>query len=593
MFGLFDARSSKLLDTSIATGAAQRPFWTFLDVIPNVTLVIVLALGARGGRPGQAHAWARLVAFITLMLSLVWPVSALGFLLSMAQEAMTAADRIAEIFDAENEIADGDAEPRRRARPAQLRRCRLPLTRTPTATCCTTSTCDLAPGETVALVGATGSGKTALTTLVPRLYDVTAGPDHHRRRRRPRPPAGPAAPDRRDRVRGPDPVLDVGAGEPDPRPAGRHRRRDRRGDRGRPGRVRLRPAVGPGHPDRRAGPEPVRRAAAAARAGPRGARPGRRCWCSTTPSPRWTSTPRRWSRRRCAGAAAASPAIVVAHRASTVLLADRVALLSGGTIAHVGTHSELLATVPEYRDLLAEDAREGLDVLTASAEVDATIFEEPEDRASRDGTGRGRRAAQRAARGRVARGRRRERRRARAAGDGVPAPAQPRPARRPAAAVPARCIWVLVAVVVLENAARLGHARCWSARGIDLRHAAAAWRAGRRACAARDRRADARSRSSLQAVSRIVLPARRPAGSARTCCSSCAAGCSPTSSGSTSPFHERYTSGRVIVPADQRHRRDRRAAGERLRRAGHRRADHGRRRRADAHPRPAARRWSA
>ncbi len=47
--------------------------------------------------------------------------------------------------------------------------------------------------------------------------------------------------------------------------------------------------------------------------------------------------------------------IVVAHRASTVLLADRVALLSGGTITHVGTHAELLATVPEYRALLSAE----------------------------------------------------------------------------------------------------------------------------------------------------------------------------------------------------------------------------------------------
>ena len=47
--------------------------------------------------------------------------------------------------------------------------------------------------------------------------------------------------------------------------------------------------------------------------------------------------------------------IVVAHRASTVLLADRVAMLVDGTIAHVGTHAELLATVPEYRDLLSAD----------------------------------------------------------------------------------------------------------------------------------------------------------------------------------------------------------------------------------------------
>jgi ATP-binding cassette subfamily B protein len=48
--------------------------------------------------------------------------------------------------------------------------------------------------------------------------------------------------------------------------------------------------------------------------------------------------------------------IVVAHRASTVLLADKVALLQDGTITHVGDHSDLLATVPVYRELLAADA---------------------------------------------------------------------------------------------------------------------------------------------------------------------------------------------------------------------------------------------
>ena len=47
--------------------------------------------------------------------------------------------------------------------------------------------------------------------------------------------------------------------------------------------------------------------------------------------------------------------LVVAHRASTVLLADRVALLEHGTITHVGTHRDLLERVPAYRDLLAAD----------------------------------------------------------------------------------------------------------------------------------------------------------------------------------------------------------------------------------------------
>ena len=48
--------------------------------------------------------------------------------------------------------------------------------------------------------------------------------------------------------------------------------------------------------------------------------------------------------------------LVVAHRASTVLLADRVALLQDGTITHVGDHRVLLADVPAYRELLAADA---------------------------------------------------------------------------------------------------------------------------------------------------------------------------------------------------------------------------------------------
>ena len=56
-----------------------------------------------------------------------------------------------------------------------------------------------------------------------------------------------------------------------------------------------------------------------------------------------------------------STALIVAHRPSTVLLADRVALLADGVIAAVGTHSELLATEPRYRDLMSSDQLAGSD----------------------------------------------------------------------------------------------------------------------------------------------------------------------------------------------------------------------------------------
>ena len=73
--------------------------------------------------------------------------------------------------------------------------------------------------------------------------------------------------------------------------------------------------------------------------------------------------------------------VVVANRASTVLLADRVALLQHGTITHVGTHAELLAQVPEYRYLLAAD-----DELDDGAERECEWSDErwPEDRTSMD-----------------------------------------------------------------------------------------------------------------------------------------------------------------------------------------------------------------
>jgi ATP-binding cassette, subfamily B, bacterial len=82
--------------------------------------------------------------------------------------------------------------------------------------------------------------------------------------------------------------------------------------------------------------------------------------------------------------------IVVAHRASTVLLADKVALLQGGTITHVGTHRELLATVPAYRNLLAADAEDPSLVDASSVTRGPMVPDEPADElATSDGSSAG------------------------------------------------------------------------------------------------------------------------------------------------------------------------------------------------------------
>lgn len=84
-------------------------FWTLLEIIPNLTLILVLGFGAYAAGHGYVT-MGTLVAFITMMLSLVWPIASLGFLLSMTQESFTAANRIAEIFDAPRDITDGPRE---------------------------------------------------------------------------------------------------------------------------------------------------------------------------------------------------------------------------------------------------------------------------------------------------------------------------------------------------------------------------------------------------------------------------------------------------------------------------------------------------
>ncbi|WP_264000460.1 ABC transporter ATP-binding protein [Mycolicibacillus trivialis] len=173
VYDRFDAQAVDLYDMELRKVAAKARFWTLLEVIPNLTLIVVLGLGAyAAGR--DLVTLGTLVAFITLMLSLVWPIASLGFLLSMTQESMTAANRVTEIFDAPVEITDG---PRRDVRPGG----RLELVdvgfRFPDSNQWVLRhvTLTVEAGQTLALVGATGSGKTVLVGLLSRLYDVTEG----------------------------------------------------------------------------------------------------------------------------------------------------------------------------------------------------------------------------------------------------------------------------------------------------------------------------------------------------------------------------------------------------------------------------------
>lgn len=352
VYDRFDRQLTDLYDTQVRRVSVSAKFWTLLEVIPNLTLIVVLGFGAYAAGHGYVT-MGTLVAFITMMLSLVWPIASLGFLLSMTQESFTAANRIAEIFDAPREITDGPHHDTPRGGRLELVDVGF---RFPDSDDWSLRHVNLTvePGETVALVGATGSGKSVLASLLSRLYDVTEGSiriDGRDIREL-------SLPALRDAVATAfeDPTLfsmsvaeNLRLGRPDADEA------------------QLAEAVEvaaaqfvydlPFGLDTRIGEQGMSLSG--------GQRQRLSLARAILAAPKilvlddtlsaldvHTEAIVEEALRRVLHAVTG---IVVAHRASTVLLADKVALLEGGTITHVGTHAELLADVPEYRYLLAAD----------------------------------------------------------------------------------------------------------------------------------------------------------------------------------------------------------------------------------------------
>ncbi|TMG03719.1 MAG: ABC transporter ATP-binding protein, partial [Chloroflexi bacterium] len=171
----FEDEASQIRVTSLTGIKARAELWTELNFLPNLSLVAVLLLGGVNVVAGRMTIGG-LVAFMNYVFMLIWPMDAIGWVLSMSEECQTASQRLNEVLDSRPEISD---RPGARA----LERCRGRLEfrgvgfRYPKSDEWVLRDLNLVvePGETVGLVGRTGSGKTSLAYLVPRLYDVSEG----------------------------------------------------------------------------------------------------------------------------------------------------------------------------------------------------------------------------------------------------------------------------------------------------------------------------------------------------------------------------------------------------------------------------------
>ncbi|WP_369391948.1 ABC transporter ATP-binding protein [Streptomyces sp. CG1] len=356
----FRALSVTLRGTELRKARLLATIWGVIVTLPELAIGAALVLGVvRVADDGLSA--GTLVAFLSTALALRWPVDSIGFLLAMSQEAATATERYFEVMDEAPEASPaggGSRDPALRDAGLRFENVRFRYPDAPPDSPPLLHHIDLhiRPGESMALVGATGSGKTTLTALVPRLHEVTSGritlngvdiSSIPRETLRAKVAVAFEEPTLFSASVGENVLMgaadDAGQADLDRAlavaqadfahalPQGTDTRVGEQGlslSGGQRQRLALARAV-VGRPEFLVLDDPLSALDVHTEAAVEAAL--RHVLDGTT-------------------------ALIVAHRPSTVLLADRVALLSGGRIAAVGTHQELLRTNAEYAHLMSGES---------------------------------------------------------------------------------------------------------------------------------------------------------------------------------------------------------------------------------------------
>jgi ABC-type multidrug transport system fused ATPase/permease subunit len=165
----------RVFDQAMYATRVQSFYTPLIGFLPNLGLAVILFLGGREVVHGQLTLGA-FTAFYAYLLMLISPMRTLGYMLGSAQRATASGARIFQILDREPRITTRAGAPPLPAGDGHVELRDVEL-RFEGATQPALRGVDLevAAGTTVALVGPTGAGKTALVSLLPRLYDVAAG----------------------------------------------------------------------------------------------------------------------------------------------------------------------------------------------------------------------------------------------------------------------------------------------------------------------------------------------------------------------------------------------------------------------------------
>jgi ATP-binding cassette subfamily B multidrug efflux pump len=171
----FGRANAELTSTQTSVGRYQAALFPIVMLVLNVSSVAVLWFGARRIDAGEMQIGA-LTAFLTYLVQILMSVMMATFLLLIAPRAAVCAERIGEVLGTESSVVLPTDGVSTTTEVSRVRFDHVDLTypgADSPVLCDVTFTAE--PGQTTAIIGSTGSGKTTLVSLVPRLFDTTGG----------------------------------------------------------------------------------------------------------------------------------------------------------------------------------------------------------------------------------------------------------------------------------------------------------------------------------------------------------------------------------------------------------------------------------
>ncbi|MGZ4415973.1 MAG: ABC transporter ATP-binding protein, partial [Gaiellaceae bacterium] len=170
----FTDRSEAVFQQTLRANRQRALYVPFISWVPMLAQAAVLLVGARMVTNGQLTVGG-FIAFNLYLGMLIMPLRSLGMWIGQAQRATASGERIFQVMDEPEEVADRPGAVPLPAGGGHLRFEGVGFGYMDGRPVLQDIDLELAPGKTIALIGHTGSGKTTLTSLVPRFYDVTSG----------------------------------------------------------------------------------------------------------------------------------------------------------------------------------------------------------------------------------------------------------------------------------------------------------------------------------------------------------------------------------------------------------------------------------